>query len=63
MLHCFFPQNILDSFNEGRHKSVENLQLAIEDEKKVEEMLTCRKDIVEIMKVRGQIDNFTFTWL
>lgn len=40
-------------YNEGRNSQIEVLTKAIEEEKKIEYMLTARKDIVEVMKVRS----------
>jgi len=45
-----YSKGILDMFQEGRDKSMENITQAIEDEKAVEGMLECRKDIIEIMR-------------
>ncbi|XP_020610753.1 ATP synthase F(0) complex subunit B1, mitochondrial-like [Orbicella faveolata] len=43
-------QEILDLYNEGRNSQIEVLTKAIEEEKKIEYMLTARKDIVEVMR-------------
>jgi len=40
----------LDLYNEGRNSQIEVLTKAIEEEKKIEYMLTARKDIVEVMR-------------
>ena len=40
-------------YNEGRNSQIEVLSKAIEEEKKIEYMLTARKDIVEVMRVRS----------
>lgn len=45
-------QSILDMFNEGRNAEIGELEKQIEEVKKVEYMLTARKDIVEVMRVR-----------
>lgn len=45
-------QGILDMFNEGRNTEIGELEKQIEEVKKVEYMLTARKDIVEVMRVR-----------
>lgn len=45
-------QGILDMFNEGRNAEIGELEKQIEEVKKVEYMLTARKDIVEVMRVR-----------
>ena len=39
-------------FNEGRNAEIGELEKQIEEVKKVEYMLTARKDIVEVMRVR-----------
>ena len=39
-------------FNEGRNAEIQDLTEQIEEVKKVEYMLSARKDIVEIMRVR-----------
>ena len=39
-------------FNEGRNAEIEELTKQIEEVKKVDYMLSARKDIVEIMRVR-----------
>jgi len=39
-------------FNEGRNTEIQDLTEQIEEVKKVEYMLSARKDIVEIMRVR-----------
>lgn len=44
-------QGILDMFNEGKDKSIQGINQAIEDEKAVEGQLACRTDIIEIMRV------------
>ncbi|KAM7452610.1 ATP synthase F(0) complex subunit B1 [Porites harrisoni] len=43
-------QGILDMFNEGRNAEIGELEKQIEEVKKVEYMLTARKDIVEVMR-------------
>ncbi|KAL9984846.1 hypothetical protein ACROYT_G007183 [Oculina patagonica] len=43
-------QEILDMYNEGRNSQIDALTKSIEEEKKIEYMLTARKDIVEIMR-------------
>ena len=45
-------------FNEGRDKSIQGITQAIEDEKAVEGMLSCRTDIVEIMRVSSVLNKF-----
>lgn len=45
-------QGILDMFNEGHNAEIGELEKQIEEVKKVEYMLTARKDIVEVMRVR-----------
>lgn len=40
-------------FNEGRNSQIDALTKSIEEEKKIEYMLTARKDVVEIMRVRS----------
>ena len=52
-LRTLLKQEILDLYNEGRNSQVEVLTKAIEEEKKIEYMLTARKDIVEVMRVRS----------
>lgn len=52
-LRTLLKQEILDLYNEGRNSQVEVLRKAIEEEKKIEYMLTARKDIVEVMRVRS----------
>ena len=39
-------------FNEGRNREIDALKKGIEEDKKIEYMLTTRTDIVEIMRVR-----------
>ncbi|KAJ7379228.1 ATP synthase F(0) complex subunit B1, mitochondrial [Desmophyllum pertusum] len=43
-------QEILDLFNEGRNREIDALKKGIEEDKKIEYMLTTRTDIVEIMR-------------
>ncbi|XP_031552711.1 ATP synthase F(0) complex subunit B1, mitochondrial-like [Actinia tenebrosa] len=45
-----YSKEILDSFNVSRNQQVDSLQTAIENEKKLDEMLLCRIDIAEILK-------------
>ena len=52
-LRTLLKQEILDLYNEGRNSQIEVLTKAIEEEKKIEYMLTARKDIVEVMRVRS----------
>ena len=40
-------------FNSGRNSEIKALTEAIEEEKQTEYMLTARKDIVEVMRVRS----------
>ncbi|EDO43737.1 predicted protein [Nematostella vectensis] len=43
-------QEILDAFNVGRNASIKHLQDAIDNEKHLEHMLSCRTDIIEMMR-------------
>ena len=45
-------------FNEGRNSEIGELEKQIEEVKKVEYMLTARKDIVEIMRVSLSVSSF-----
>lgn len=47
-----FQQEILDMFNAGRNAEIQALTNQIEELKKVEYMLTARKDVIEINRVR-----------
>ena len=45
------PQAILDKFNEDKQAVVSNLEKRIADQESVETILSCRKDVFEIMRV------------
>jgi hypothetical protein len=45
----------LDSFNISRNQQVDALHTAIENEKKLDEMLLCRIDIGETLKVIDKV--------
>jgi len=44
-------QEILDNFNLSRNQQIDALNTAIENEFKLDDMLLCRIDIAEILKV------------